>query len=111
MTDIEGEKPTKTAADALCSAGKLLFGDRWKTALADALGVSPRTMKRWANGDAEIGFDHGAMRDLRNQVKLEINALQHRRIALIALEDAITDNVEKAKGEIKWTTPLPSKSL
>jgi len=34
--------------------GKKLYGDNWQTALARALQVNPRTVRRWAAGDTEI---------------------------------------------------------
>jgi len=35
-------------------AGKALFGEQWKTPLADALGVARKTVQRWANGEWPI---------------------------------------------------------
>lgn len=35
-------------------AGAVLFGPRWQTDLARALGVSDRTMRRWANGQNAV---------------------------------------------------------
>lgn len=32
--------------------GALLYGRHWQTDLAEALGVSVRTVRRWARGDA-----------------------------------------------------------
>ena len=34
----------------LREAGELLYGDRWQTALADALAVNPRTVRAWYSG-------------------------------------------------------------
>lgn len=34
----------------LREAGLLLYGDRWQTALADALAVNPRTVRAWYSG-------------------------------------------------------------
>lgn len=93
MTDREGEGLVETGAELLRSAGEMLFGDRWKSALADILGVSPRTMKRWASGETDIDFDHGLFRDLRNQIKFEIDSLAHRRRDLTALEERLTDEI------------------
>ncbi len=33
--------------DLLREAGQLLYGDRWQSALADALGVRRDTVRRW----------------------------------------------------------------
>jgi hypothetical protein len=38
----------------LANAGRALYGDRWQTALAHALHVSDRTMRRWLAGDFSI---------------------------------------------------------
>lgn len=34
--------------------GEALYGQAWQTALADALGVNQRTVRRWAAGTAEM---------------------------------------------------------
>ena len=36
--------------DLLRLAGEALYGPRWQTALAGDLGVTDRTMRRWAGG-------------------------------------------------------------
>jgi transcriptional regulator with XRE-family HTH domain len=38
----------------LCIVGQTLYGPSWRAALADALGVSERTIRRWANGEFPI---------------------------------------------------------
>lgn len=45
---------TLTAAHAthLENTGRLLFGERWRTELADLLRVNERTVRRWAAGAA-----------------------------------------------------------
>lgn len=35
-------------------AGEALFGNQWQTPLAEALGVSDRTMRRWVSGDTPV---------------------------------------------------------
>lgn len=40
--------------EAICQAGQALFGSEWHHALAKALEVSPRTMRRWGTGTAPI---------------------------------------------------------
>jgi hypothetical protein len=37
----------------LSDAGSALFGPRWQVDLARALGVSDRTMRRWAAGETD----------------------------------------------------------
>lgn len=36
----------------LAAIGRQLYGDRWQTAMAQALGVADRTVRRWAAGQA-----------------------------------------------------------
>lgn len=36
--------------DLLTLAGRALYGEQWQSALAAALGVSARTMRRWVAG-------------------------------------------------------------
>ena len=40
--------------DLLTLAGTRLFGARWPTLLADALGVQSRTVRRWVAGDRVV---------------------------------------------------------
>lgn len=41
---IKAEAPSR---ELLASAGELLYGPCWQSALAEALGVSPRAMRYW----------------------------------------------------------------
>jgi hypothetical protein len=40
--------------DLLHRVGEALFGERYQVALANALGVNDRTMRRWISGDSAI---------------------------------------------------------
>ncbi len=40
--------------DHLRAVGEALFGPLWQTPLSEALGVSDRTVRRWAAGDFDI---------------------------------------------------------
>lgn len=40
--------------DLLREIGEALYGERWQTPLAQALGVAVRTMQRWAAGTQPI---------------------------------------------------------
>ncbi len=40
--------------DELKAHGQRLYGHRWQTKLAVAVGVAPRTVRRWAKGDRAI---------------------------------------------------------
>lgn len=41
-------------ASIIKRAGEALFGNQWQTPLAEALGVSDRTMRRWTAGDTPV---------------------------------------------------------
>lgn len=40
--------------DVLCAAGLALYGDSWQSAMARALGVSDRTVRRWMSGQSAM---------------------------------------------------------
>jgi hypothetical protein len=40
--------------DLFVRAGRALYGDRWQTQLAQALGVADRTVRRWAAGEQAV---------------------------------------------------------
>jgi hypothetical protein len=46
----------------LTKIGEALFGPAWRAALAEALGVAERTVRRWAAGQSDI--PEGLGRDL-----------------------------------------------
>lgn len=46
----------------LSAIGRALYGDRWQSALAAALGVADRTVRRWAAGTSPV--PDGAARDM-----------------------------------------------
>lgn len=48
----------------LHAIGQYLFGGGWQTALADAIGVSDRNMRRWASGHLPV--PPGAWQDIIN---------------------------------------------
>lgn len=43
-----------TDRDTLADAGDALYGSRWQTDLSRALGVSDRTVRRWASGSDPV---------------------------------------------------------
>jgi len=49
-----GGPPTLKAAEEIRAIGQLMFGPRWVTDLADALGENPRQVRRWMSGEAEV---------------------------------------------------------
>lgn len=51
--------------------GTALYGGYWQTQLADALGVNPRTVRRWVAGDLAIP-------DLRAELREVIDKRQHQ---------------------------------
>lgn len=50
LTTRRGDRMT----DLLRSAGEALYGPRWQTELARALGVSDRTVRRWVAGATPV---------------------------------------------------------
>lgn len=42
----------------LAEAGALLYGPQWQRALARDIGVSERTMRRYAAGDTPVPVEH-----------------------------------------------------
>ncbi len=42
------------SADLLRQCGEALYGSRWQTDLAAALGVSDRTIRRWATDQTSV---------------------------------------------------------
>jgi DNA-binding transcriptional regulator YdaS (Cro superfamily) len=44
--------------DVLRAAGEALYGAVWQSALAHALGVNPRTLRRWLSGEIAIGAEY-----------------------------------------------------
>lgn len=47
--------------DQLAEAGHALYGPLWQSELARQLGVSGRTVRRWAVGDFQIPPDKAAL--------------------------------------------------
>lgn len=47
-------KPKSMTIEQLEQAGQLLYGDLWQSALARALDVDNRTVRRWARGESAI---------------------------------------------------------
>ncbi len=61
--------------EAFRSAGLTIWGSSWQFAMADALGVSTRTINRWAKGEREI--PPGILEEIRTAVVPErIKALR-----------------------------------
>lgn len=47
-------KPKSMTIEQLEQAGRLLYGDQWQSALARALDVDNRTVRRWVSGESAI---------------------------------------------------------
>ena len=61
--------------ETLHSIGRTLYGSAWQFSLADALGVSPRTINRWQKGERPI--PDGILEEIRTYVVPErVKALQ-----------------------------------
>lgn len=70
----------------LREAGELLYGPRWQSELAESIGVSNRTIRRWVSGEWPVA--EGAWSDIldivrerRSELKdwLSCHDPQHRR--------------------------------
>ena len=60
-------------APLIVAVGQALYGSRWQSELARALGVAIRTVQRWSSGDAEP--QPGVYRDLLALVRERAHAL------------------------------------
>jgi hypothetical protein len=56
-------------------AGRALYGERWQSALAGALGVNIRTVRRWAAGQQEA--PEAIVERLTNLIHLRITELEN----------------------------------
>lgn len=54
----------KLISDQLRAVGQTLYGPAWQSPLAEALGVTDRTIRRWAKGEYEI--PEGIAKELAN---------------------------------------------
>lgn len=57
-------------ASIIKRAGEALFGNQWQTPLAEALGVSDRTMRRWAAGDTPV--PRGVLNDIERVARQRV---------------------------------------
>jgi len=62
--------------DRLAEIGRALYGGRWQSDMADALGVDRRTVRRWMTGDYPV--PPRAVADLR--AMLETRATEIGRL-------------------------------
>lgn len=67
----------------LSDAGRALYGERWQTDLANALGVSDRTVRRWVSG----------VDDPRPGVYLDLLRLTQERAAEL---EGLADRLQEA---------------
>ena len=63
-------------------AGAVLFGPRWQTDLARALGVSDRSMRRWANGANPL--PDGLRAEILELLRARITEIEKVKAALSA---------------------------
>lgn len=82
---VFGPKPTPEGStmspDTLARIGVALYGAQWQSALARDLGVSDRSMRRWASGAFPVPVDVPA--ELRTIVDAHIAELVAVRAILI----------------------------
>ncbi len=64
-----------TAAQRLATIGEALYGARWQSPLADDLGVSRETIRRWMSGHTALAEDHGIFRELQEIIQARIAIL------------------------------------
>lgn len=55
---VAWERELSRGADALRQVGETLYGDQWKTPLADEIGVSRETPRLWLSGKTPFTLDH-----------------------------------------------------
>lgn len=76
---------SEAASGALVTAaGSAMFGERWKDALAQAIGVARMTVHRWATGERSPGPEHweaigrllDAHRDRIKDVRRRVSSLR-----------------------------------
>ena len=65
--------------ELFCRVGAAAFGDRWQSAMARCLGVTPRTVARWVSDDV---VPDDMVDRLRPVVRSRIEALELVRKAL-----------------------------
>lgn len=57
-------------ASLLKRAGEALFGNQWQTPLAEALGVSDRTMRRWVSEQSPV--PEGVLSDIEKAARQRV---------------------------------------
>jgi hypothetical protein len=86
MTIVDETASIGAADGLLAEIGLLLYGPRWQTDLARALGISDRTMRRWAASRAAV--PPGAWRDLYHRVEnraVEVDRMKYRMEGLLGV--------------------------
>lgn len=75
-----------TPADTLAAIGRRLYGDQWKSPLADLVNVNRETPRRWLSGHTDLPADHGVFDDIlaahdaqRADIAAMITAMRRRR--------------------------------
>ena len=70
--------------EMLAAAGHAIYDiEHWRRPLADALGVSARTMQRWASGQVEI--PDGVADDLVKAIEARLHVIGVMRTRLLLL--------------------------
>jgi hypothetical protein len=67
---------------ALKNVGEALYGEHWMGRMADDLGVSDRSLRRWANGSVEI--PQGVWEDLLELMRFRREALDDKICQVVA---------------------------
>jgi hypothetical protein len=62
----------------LVECGEALYGERWQSALARDLGVSDRTMRRWAAGTHDVpGALYAELQQLTHKRAQRLDTIEH----------------------------------
>jgi hypothetical protein len=84
----------------LAEIGNVLYGPRWQTDLARDLGISDRTMRRWAANVADV--PPGAWRDFHHRLEsrnAELERMKHRISGLLGAREMTLQPIPNARPE------------
>ena len=84
-------------ASLLNDVGTALYGPRWFSPLAEALGVNNRSIRRWVTGECEPS--QGVWRDLEGVVRNHVQDLERWQMILRFHHEAIEEKAFKRRGQ------------
>jgi hypothetical protein len=89
--------PVHLKPDELGDVGRVLYGERWQTALADALGVTDRALRYWLNGSVSPDITH-----VRRIVAL-LERMQENAADLVGRLRKRADRAASEAGDESWS--------